>query len=385
MNNMNKETHTKKLRTREEVLNELKLNMELYNEYCQWPEAYRNEFLEFMMGVRGLKMTYDPFFKHIFNPEVHPERLSELLSLIVGKPLKVKRELPKEHSRITEKGALMIMDILVEFESGEMGNVEIQKIGYLFPGERAACYASDMIMRQYERVKSDKGKSFAYSDLKNTYTIIFIEDSNKEFKRYPEQYLHRGSVEFDTGLKLNLLQNYFYLPIDIFFSIVDNKSDTETLSELEAWICFIGSDKPEYVQKIVETYPQFAKMYEEIYEFRKNPKEAVGMFSEALRIMDENTVKLMIEQQKEEMKQQAEMLEEMKTQIEQKRVQLEQKDAQLEQKDAQLEQMDAQLEQKDAQLSLVKKVFQLNRNGFSNTDISIECNISIKEVEDILA
>lgn len=62
-----------------------------------------------------------------FNPEVHPERLSEFLSLIVGKSLKVKRELPKEHSRITEKGSLMIMDILVEFENGEMGNVEIQK------------------------------------------------------------------------------------------------------------------------------------------------------------------------------------------------------------------------------------------------------------------
>ncbi len=382
---MNKEKYTHALRTRKEVLNELKQNVELYNEYCQWPEEYRNEFLEFMMGIRGLKMTYDPFFKYIFNPEVHPERLSEFLSLIVGKPLKVKRELPKEHSRITEKGALMIMDILVEFESGEMGNVEIQKIGYLFPGERATCYASDMIMRQYERVKSDKGKSFAYSDLKNTYTIILIENSTKEFKQYPEQYLHRGSVKFDTGLKLNMLQNYFYLPIDIFFSIVDNKSDTKTLSKLEAWICFIGSDKPEYVQKIVKNYPEFAKMYEEIYEFRKKPKEAVGMFSEALRIMDENTVKLMIEQQKEEMKQQAEMIEEMKKQIEQKRAELEQSNAQLEQSNARLEQSNAQLEQSNAQLALVKKVFHLNRVGLSNSDISTECSIPLKEVEDILS
>lgn len=150
---------------RNEVLKTIKEEPKMYQEFCQWPEKYQNEFLEFMIGVRGVKMTYDPFFKHIFNPEIHPERLSELLSLIVGKPLKVKRELPKEHSRITEKGSLMIMDILVEFENGEMGNIEIQKIGYLFPGERATCYSSDMVMRQYERVKSEKGKSFAYSDL----------------------------------------------------------------------------------------------------------------------------------------------------------------------------------------------------------------------------
>ena len=153
---MNKENKSQDLRTRDEALNEIKLDAKLYHEYCQWPEKFRDEFLEFMMGVRGVKMTYDPFFKHIFNPETHPERLSEFLSLIVGKPLKVKRELPKEHSRITEKGSLMIMDILVEFENGEMGNVEIQKIGYLFPGERATCYSSDMVMRQYERVKSER-------------------------------------------------------------------------------------------------------------------------------------------------------------------------------------------------------------------------------------
>ena len=90
---MKKEHKIQELRTRDEALQEIKTRPELYKEYCQWPEQFRNEFLEFMMGVRGVKMTYDPFFKHIFNPEVYPERLSELLSLIVGKPLKVKREL----------------------------------------------------------------------------------------------------------------------------------------------------------------------------------------------------------------------------------------------------------------------------------------------------
>ena len=216
----------------------------------------------------------------------------------------------------------MIMDILVEFENGEMGNVEIQKIGYLFPGQRATCYSSDMVMRQYERVKSEKGEKFVYSDLKNVYTIIFMEDSSKEFKECPDDYIHRGSVSFDTGLKMNMLQEYYYLPIDIFRNIMDNISDKGALSELEAWIYFIGSDRPEDMEKIIHAYPKFAKMYEEINRFRKDPKEAVGMFSEALRIMDENTVKLMIEQQKEEIKSQNEM-------IQQKDMELKDKDAKI--------------------------------------------------------
>ena len=337
---MNKENKSQDLRTRDEALNEIKLDAKLYHEYCQWPEKFRDEFLEFMMGVRGVKMTYDPFFKHIFNPETHPERLSEFLSLIVGKPLKVKRELPKEHSRITEKGSLMIMDILVEFENGEMGNVEIQKIGYLFPGERATCYSSDMVMRQYERVKSERGKDFAYSDLKNVYTIIFMEESSKEFKNYPNEFIHRGEVTFDTGLGINMLQKYFYLPLDIFFSIMDNKDDKNALSELEAWLYFVGSDKPEDIEKIIRIYPKFTKMYEEIHRFQKNPKEAVGMFSDALRIMDENTVKLMIEQQKEELRAQAELIEKNKVEIAEKQAEIKDKEAEIKDKEAEIVQKD---------------------------------------------
>jgi hypothetical protein len=165
-----------------------------------------------------------------------------------------------------------------------------------------------MVMRQYERVKSEKGDKFVYSDLKNVYTIIFMEESSNEFKECPDDYIHRGSVTFDTGLQMKMLQEYYYLPIDIFRSIMDNISDKGALSELEAWIYFIGSDRPEDMEKVIRTYPKFAKMYEEINRFRKDPKEAVGMFSEALRIMDENTVKLMIEQQKEEIKAQAEII-----------------------------------------------------------------------------
>lgn len=344
---MNKENKSQDLRTRDEALNEIKLDAKLYHEYCQWQERFRDEFLEFMMGVRGVKMTYDPFFKHIFNPETHPERLSEFLSLIVGKPLKVKRELPKEHSRITEKGSLMIMDILVEFENGEMGNVEIQKIGYLFPGERATCYSSDMVMRQYERVKSERGKDFAYSDLKNVYTIIFMEESSKEFKNYPNEFIHRGEVTFDTGLGINMLQKYFYLPLDIFFSIMDNKDDKNALSELEAWLYFVGSDKPEDIEKIIRIYPKFTKMYEEIHRFRKNPKEAVGMFSDALRIMDENTVKLMIEQQKEELRAQAELIEKNKVEIAEKQAEIKDKEAEIKDKEAEIKDKEAEIVEKD--------------------------------------
>ncbi len=36
--------------------------------------------------------------------------------------------------------SLVIMDIVVELEGGSLANVEVQKLGYRFPGQRSACY-----------------------------------------------------------------------------------------------------------------------------------------------------------------------------------------------------------------------------------------------------
>ena len=64
---------------------------------------------------------------------------------------------------------------------------------------------------------------------------------------------------------------------------------------------FLGSDKPEHIQKIIDNYPRFEEMYREIVRFRYSPEEAIGMFSEALKVLDENTVKYMIEEMKQEL------------------------------------------------------------------------------------
>ena len=50
---------------------------------------------------------------------------------------------------------LVIMDIIVETVDGSVVNVEVQKIGYNFPGERAACYNADLLLRQYQRIRKE--------------------------------------------------------------------------------------------------------------------------------------------------------------------------------------------------------------------------------------
>ncbi len=290
------------VRTQSEVLQEIHGNPVTRDAFLGLDKEFQERFVEFCMGIRGVKMTYDPFFKKIFNAEIYPERLSKFLTEILGHPLEVKRMLPNERQRITDMGSLMILDILVEFETGELADVEIQKIGYLFPGQRTSCYTADMVMRQYERVKGMKGKRFTYRDMKKVYTIVIIEDSSGELKKMSEHYIHHGKYEYDTGIEPGHLERICYIALDNFLNIMDNKRKGTEMSELEAWLYFIGSDRVEHIYKVIESYPWFAELYREINEFRYHPEEAISMFSDALRIMDRNTVQYMIDEEKQERK-----------------------------------------------------------------------------------
>ena len=144
-------------------------------------------------------------------------RLSDLISSIISIPVTVIKALPLQES-ILDGNALLIMDILVQLEDGSLANVEVQKIPYMFPAERMSCYSSDLVLRQYSRVKGEKGKAFTYKDMRPVYTIIFFEKSLPEFKApvLNGKYLHFGKTVFDTGLELELLQRFYLISLDVF-------------------------------------------------------------------------------------------------------------------------------------------------------------------------
>ena len=172
------------IRTRKEILNELRDNDELWSQFESWEEENQEEYLDICTGVKGVKVLYDTFFKAVMNPDTRPERLNNFLSTILGRTVKILKVLPNESARIAAESSLLVMDIVVQFEDGSIANVEVQKIGYLFPGERSACYSADMLLRQYKRVRRELGKKFHYRDIKKVYTIVLFEKSNSVFKSF---------------------------------------------------------------------------------------------------------------------------------------------------------------------------------------------------------
>ena len=259
------------IRTREEVLNLIGEKEKLTNLFESWSEEQQEEFLDFCTGVKGVKILYDSFFKEIFNPEYHAERLEELLSLLLETKIRIKQILPNDSVRLADEYTLLITDIVIETEDVRIANLEIQKIGYAFPGQRTACYSADLLLRQYKRVKDRKrseNKKFNYRDLKKVYTIVLFEKS-------------------------------ILVALDIFRKNIENRSIE---NKLEAWLFLLSSDEPERIMELLEKYPEFREIYEEVYQMCRNVEGIMSLFSKELEEMDRNTVSYMIEELEAEVK-----------------------------------------------------------------------------------
>ena len=166
-----------------------------------------------------------------------------------------------------------------------------------------------------------------------------MEKSPADFHEYANDFIHTFTPQADTSLELNLLQNIIYIPVDIFLQKLHNKGTID--GEFEAWLTFLGSDEPEYIIKLIEEYPYFKKLYDDLYTMCLNVERIMSMFSEELQILDRNTVKYMID----------ELQEELDASIAEKKAILAEKEAELADKEAELASKNAALADKDAALA----------------------------------
>ena len=268
--------------------------------YSELPPNLKQELIDFCTGKHGLKVTYDPVFRRIFNPSLCHERLEALLSAILGHPLRIVKVIPREGTQLNEQTSFVIMDVLIQLNDGSFANVEMQKIGYNFPLARADCYASDIIMRQYSQARLEQGQAFSFQNLHKVYCIVLMEKSPRAFHLARDKYIHRRVSSFDTNIYPNSagLHEDIFICLDSFHSIVHNITKDST--DLEAWLTFLSAADVEAITSLITAFPFFSSIYQEIADFVKKPEELMNMLSEALYIMDKNMERMMVTELQEE-------------------------------------------------------------------------------------
>ena len=127
----------------------------------------------------------------------------------------------------------------------------------------------------------------------------------------------------------------------------------------EAWMTFLSSINVSTIHSLIESFPFFTAIYQELTDFIHNPKELITMLSEELYIMDRNLEKYMITEMQEEAQALQNELQSVQTEL----------------KSVQTELQSAQTE---------RNIFKLYTKGESTEEIAAKLNLTCEKVNEVL-
>ena len=110
-------------------------------------------------------------------------------------------------------------------------------------------------------------------------------------------------MKFDPGLDMEMYQECYIIALDEFKKseyYLSNDIGNNTRKNVNAWLSLFVTDDIEKIDRNIEKYPWLEEIYIEMVKYLVKPEEVFNMYSEALRILDENTVKYMVDELKGE-------------------------------------------------------------------------------------
>ena len=199
--------------------------------------------------------------------------------------------------------------------------------------------------------------------MKNVHTIVLFENSNSNLinSDNPELYFHVGTTTFNTHINFPLLQKYHMISLDTFrkyrySDIIKGNIDIKkcdydedvyekplTDQMLRGRLAFLSLFVTETVDEAIaiqNIFPELSEIFNEMNEYLARPEEVLGMFSEALRILNHNTAVLMVDEYrkkyqemennlKKEMKEKMQEIQEMQERENNLKEELDDKDRQI--------------------------------------------------------
>lgn len=282
--------------------------------------------------------------------------------------------------------SFVIMDMVVRFDDGSITNIEIQKVPYDFPAARITCYSADLVLRQFRMLwgmtkknENDEymeklSKKRSYANMKKVHTIIFFEKSSKSLKSHLDKrlYFHVGRIKFNTNIKMKLLQEYHLISLDTFkkyrysdiiegridsvdFDCDDSQYEIGLTEKMRAdrlkYLSLFCAETPDEINRLVSLFPDLYAIRQKINEYLTRPEEVLNMFSEALRILDNNTAELMADRYKAELEVANKKAERWKAEAEKRSTEAEKRRVQAE---ARIKELEAQIKELELQYEKLK-------------------------------
>ena len=141
-------------------------------------------------------------------------------------------------------------------------------------------------------------------------------------------------------------EEFCLIALDVFREIPYTEGKK---SEQKAWLSLLTTENLEDAERWIREYPWLEEIYQEIAVLRRKPEEVLGMWSEALRMLDENSLKYYVDELREQVKKAGEKAEEEKKKAEEEKQKAEKE------KDVLLQERNSALAEKDAEIEALKK------------------------------
>lgn len=139
------------------------------------------------------------------------------------------------------------------------------------------------------------------------------------FHAYGNNCIHMGKTTFNTGLELELLQEYCLVVLDVF-----NKETYPKDSDLRtAWLQFLTTETIDDAVELATEYPWLIEIYKEMESYMEHPGQVLDMYSEALKISQQNTEKYIVEEQQIQLAEKQMKIEEQNRILEEKEEEVE--------------------------------------------------------------
>ena len=112
-------------------------------------------------------------------------------------------------------------------------------------------------------------------------------------------------------------------------------------NRVTAWLSLLATHNVDDLTEILDVYPWLEAIYQDMASYLHKPEEVLTMFSDALKILDNNTVQYMID--------------EMQNTIDDQKAQLSDAHSQLADKDSQIADKDSQINDLATEIAALKK------------------------------
>lgn len=214
------------------------------------PEDHKQLLLSIFSGEQLANVCYDAVAKHVFSPDLHPDRMDYILQHTMNHSgINVLSSASNEPYLLSINTKKTISDLPAWLKDHTLFDLAFQWDSQEFIFTRADIYASSMLLLQYTVENGKPKKSIDFNSINGVIIIVLMKESPKLFKNHESpRYIHRFTkAHSDSGLEVPTLRQLVFVQLDkaleLYLSGNYNEDEDVELLKLFALIADINNEK----------------------------------------------------------------------------------------------------------------------------------------------